>query len=275
MADEVVVEKVETKVPAAEGDKKPEAKVETNIEGDEEKKEEVVQTEEQKEQERLKQEAKTAKQTKLDKRFKELTGNVKALKENVNSWVEILEEATGEPAPKRTDYKTDAEHNEAMNEYKDKIRNAKLNVQKAEKDVGKAETLYVEALGGTWEERITLTLEDFPDYKEVVSKADMDLTPTMQKTILRLGPQVAYALAKDPELAQNIFEMSPEEQILELGALNSKVQTGRKVVPAVEKEKVAPNDPPKGAVKGDKAPAKKELGDLDYEAFRKARGFKK
>lgn len=251
---------------------KPTTKVETtSSEGEDEGTKETakVLTEEEKEQARLDQENRTKKQSRLDRRFKELTGKVKAKEAEVQSWREALREVTGEAPPDREDYRTPEDYNAAVEEYREKIRGPKTMLEQAERDHGKAESEYVSALVESWNDKIEAAADELPDYQKVVKAAKVPMTSVMTKAILRspVGPHIAFYLAQNQEEAYEILDLPADEQILEIGRLESKVQSGRKVVPGKTKTK-SPNPPPSGVgPKGDIAPSKKDPKDMSLEEF--------
>lgn len=274
MADEVVKNQEDTKIPVVEG-KIPDTKVENNIE-EGENKEEVVLTEEQKEEERLKQEDKTKKQSRLDKRFKDLTTKVKVAESTVNSWRETLQELAGEAPPVKSEFKTTEEYQAAVEEYREKIRGPKAQFDQAIRETNKAETELNKALYESWDEKMDTIADEIPDYEAVVKRAKVPLAPATLKAILssNVGPQIVYFLAKNQETAHDLNELTSEQQILEIGRLESKVQGGRKVVPTKTENKKDPPNPPPGQTvpKGERAPSKKDPGQMnleEYSAWRK------
>lgn len=264
--DEIIDSKVEIKSLETK-EINSESKVESIAEG--EKKEEVAKTEEQKETERVEQENREKKQSRLDRRFKDLTTKVRSAESQVHSWMETLQEITGETPPTRKDYANDAEYGEAVTDYREKIRNAKNNLANAQKEYGKVEQESDKALIEAWDDKIDTAVKEMPDYEKVVKSANVPMHPSAQKAILRskIGPNIAYHLAKNPDIAMDLYELPIEEQILEIGRLESKVQIGRKVVPIKEKSKEDPNPPPSGTIKGDKHPSKKQPGDMSLEEY--------
>lgn len=274
MADETVKNQEDTKIPATEG-VVPDVKVEkTNEEG--ESKEEVVLTEEQKEEERLTQDDRAKKQSRLDRRFKDLTTKVKVAESTVNSWRETLQEIAGEAPPVKSDFKTAEEYQAAIEEYREKIRGPKTQLEQAIRETGKAESELTKALYESWDEKMETIADEIPDYEAVVKRAKVPLAPATLKAILtsKIGPQIVYFLAKNQETAHDLNELTPEQQILEIGRLESKVQGGRKVVPfKTEKQKDPLNPPPGSTVpKGEKALSKKDPGQMsleEYTAWRK------
>ena len=76
-------------------------------------------------------------------------------------------------------------------------------------------------------------------------------------------------MATNQEEALDLYELSPEEQILEIGRLESKVQSGRKVVPATKSKSKEPNPPAGSSVKADgTAPSKKDPSKMSFDEFR-------
>lgn len=269
MADEVVKNQDETKIPDAEGST-PEAKVDNT--GDEgEQNGEIVLTEEQKEEERLQQEEKTKRQSRLDKRFQVLTTRVKVAESTVNSWKETLQEIAGEEPPVKSEFKSEEEYRAAIEEYREKIRGPKTQLDQAIRETNKAETELTKALYESWDEKMETIADEIPDYESVVKRAKVPLAPATLKAILtsKVGPQIVYFLAKNQETAYDLNDMTSEQQILEIGRLESKVQNGRKVVPLkTGKQKDPPNPPPGQTVpKGDNAPSKKDPGQMSLEEF--------
>ena len=267
---EVTTDKVVTKVENAN--------TEGEGEGEGEGEEVVKQIEEQKEQARIEQENHSKKQSRLDRRFKELTSKVHSREADVQSLRETLTEVTGEAPPERSDFKNPEEFRDAVDTYRDKIRGPKALLDQAEKDQGKAEAEYNKALVETWNDKVDEAVKDMPDYEKVVKAANIPMKAGVLKAVMRspVGPQIAYYLANNQEEAHELISLTVEEQILEIGRLESKVQTGRKVAPDT-KEKASPNPPTGSKVIGDKAPTKKSPENMsleDYAAWRKKGGGK-
>ena len=68
-----------------------------------------------------------------------------------------------------------------------------------------------EAIERSWQERITATEADHADWREVIEGSKLPISPTMDGFILdsEIGPKVLYHLCKNPDLAKQVFEMSP------------------------------------------------------------------
>jgi hypothetical protein len=269
MADEVI-DTSNTEVPEVVETTKVE-----NIEGDEERK--VEKTEEEKQIEKTEQEQKEKKQSRLDRRFKELTSKVKTAESQVASWAETLRELTGEAPPVRTEFATQEDYQDAVSDYREKIRGPKTMLEQSQREHVKAETELTNTLIEAWDAKIEAVKAEHPDYEEVVSAAKVPMLPMTQKAILRspLGANIAYYLATNQDEALDLYELSPEEQILEIGRLESKVQTGRKVVPATRVQQKEPNPPPGSSVKAEQASRKKDPANMsldEFAAWRKAGG---
>lgn len=266
MADEVV-ETSKTEIPAAEG-KIPEVKVEI-IEGEEQEK--VEKTEAEKEQEKAEHEKQEKKQSRLDRRFKDLTTKVRTAEAQVYSWSETLREITGEAPPIRSEFATAEEYQDAVNDYREKIRGPKTMLEQSQREHARADSELSNALIETWDAKIDAVKVEHPDYTEVVSAAKVPMHPMTQKAILRspLGANIAYYLATNQDEAMDLYELSPEEQILEIGRLESKVQSGRKVVPATKTKQNEPNPPAGSSVKAEgAASSKKDPSKMSFDEFR-------
>lgn len=265
MADEVV-DTSKTEIPVVEVDKTI-PKVE-NIGGD--NTETVEKTEAEKEQEKSEQEKREKKQSRLDRRFKDLTSKVRNAESQVHSWAETLRDITGEAPPIRSEFATLEGYNDAVNDYREKIRGPKTMLEQSKRDHAKADSEFNNALIESWDDKIDAVKAEHPDYTEVVSAAKVPMHPMTQKAILRspLGANIAYYLATNQDEALDLFDLSPEEQILEIGRLESKVQTGRKVAPATKIKQKEPNPPAGSSVKAETPISKKDPSKMTFDEFR-------
>lgn len=265
MADEVVDKN--TKIPETKVEN-TEVKVEETKEG--EQKEEVVKTDEEKQQEQEVKNRQEARQSRLNRRFKDLTSNVRAAETRVTSLAEILEEVTGEAPPVRKSYANEEEYTYAMRDYRDKVRTAENNLKAAQKEHGKASEESDKALVENWPRKVAEFKKLEPDYDKIVGPSKVPMHPMTQKAILRsdVGPAIAIYLARNEDIAEDLFDLPIEEQLLEVGKLATKVQSTRKVVVETkEKIKEDPNPPPTSTVKGEKPVSKKPPGDMNLEEF--------
>lgn len=215
------------------------------------------------------QDEKVRKQSRLDKRFKELTGKVKASLQEVQAWKESLREVTGQEPPDRTKFNTLEEYHEAVEDYRDTIRTPKVMLQQAERTADKVSTEYSKALTESWNAKVAAASDELPDFHEVVGSVEVPLAnvtlAALQKS--NVGPQVAYYLATNEDVAEELSSMSPEDQLLEIGRLESRVQAGRKVVPAKVVQTKAPIPPPTAPLRGTAPTRAKSPGDMSLKEF--------
>lgn len=267
MAEETVVDSKETKVPEGATDEKVVTKVEdTKLEGEEDKGEEGTEDKGEDHEE-------PKKDSRLNRRFKDLTTKIRTKEADVRTWSETLAEVTGEAPPVRSDFKTPEEFKDAVDDYRDKVRSHKTNLDKAQKDLGKANAEYTSELVSAWDTKVEVATKDLPDYKKVVAASKVPFSSEVLTAIMASskGPQIAYYLAKNEDVAYDILDLPANEQLLEIGKLESKVQSPRKAVGEKTKTKEPPNEPPSKQIKAEKATTKKAPGDMSLEEFQKWR----
>lgn len=250
-ADSTVVEtEVEKTEPTIEGD---EGKVESGVEDD------------------TKQE-KAKRQSRLDRRFSELTNKVRSAGMDAQTWRETLTEATGKEPPDRADYADQEDYFSAIEDYREAIRGPKTMLQQAEREEQKAHTELQDTLMEKWDDKVAEL--NIPNFQAIVSKADLPISTTLQNAILKHkdGPRIVYYLATHIETARELVSLPIEEQILELSEIASKkVQAGRNVVPVEDEEDDSPALPPSRSVKAEVQTVKLKPESMSLEQFTKWR----
>lgn len=86
-----------------------------------------------------------------------------------------------------------------------------------------------------WATRVAEAKEKYPDYAEVAFNKELPLTPVMANAILKhkLGTDIAYELGKNPDEAERIAKLDAMEQVMEIGAIASRIAAK---APAVDKD---------------------------------------
>lgn len=112
----------------------------------------------------------------------------------------------------------------------------------------------------------------YPDYDEVIASIDseQDAIPEgLALTIIELdnGPDVAYHLAKDPELTAKLKEMSPLRAIAELGRISDKLTAKTEEPPKPKTAAPAPIKPVATGTTKSAVP----LAEMPYSEYKKAR----
>jgi hypothetical protein len=134
--------------------------------------------------------------------------------------------AAAEPTikvPKRDDFKSDAEFDEAMFDYRYQVRRAKEAndaAQRAQNDrLKQNHENYVAAVGEF--------KETHDDWNDVVNQK-IPITESVYLTIQELenGPAVTYYLGKHPAYAEKLAGMSPLAAVVEVGRLSDRLKTG-------------------------------------------------
>lgn len=123
----------------------------------------------------------------------------------------------------------------------------------------------------SWQQRQKQAAKRYDDFVEVTMSDDLTITPIMAEAIKDsdLGPDVAYYLGKNPDLAEKIARMNPAAQVRELGKIEARLESNKEPVKRPSKAP-APIDP----IGGGKA-SSDDLGTMSqaqYEAMRKKQG---
>lgn len=119
--------------------------------------------------------------------------------------------ATVEPNPE--DYDSDVEFMRAA---------ARFEVQQQQATTATEREQIIR--GALWEAKIEAVIEALPDFAKVVGESQLDVT-NIREAIMESarGPELAYHLATNPDLAKRLNEMSPLKAALELGKLETQL----------------------------------------------------
>lgn len=90
----------------------------------------------------------------------------------------------------------------------------------------------------TWNSRVSQVRVEMPDFDEVIESSGVSISQPMAEAIMEsdVGPKVAYYLARNPDLAEEIAEMSPAQIHRAIGRIEAKLETE----PLVKKQSSAP-----------------------------------
>lgn len=110
---------------------------------------------------------------------------------------------------------------------------ADQRLMKAQEEWGKksqAEREYQESANTveSWNKRLGKATTEIPDLTEVLEASDAPMPPHVGRAIMDsdMGPQVAYWLAKNPEEAERIAELSPLAAVKAIGRIEEKIEAG-------------------------------------------------
>jgi hypothetical protein len=126
--------------------------------------------------------------------------------------------------PKREKFKSDAEFEEAMFDYRYQLRRAREGAQEAVK----AQEARLKQNFTNYQSGVADFKEEHDDWEDVVNSE----TPINESTYLSVielgedGPAVTYYLGKHPDYARKLAEMSPHSAAMEVGRLSARLKTG-------------------------------------------------
>lgn len=240
--------------------------------------------EEQAEQERLEQERRhpklTRRQRAVDKATRQLQDELRQTKERLAQ----LEgkspkaEAVKQPeAPKRESFKSDAEFDEALFDWRYKMRRAKEQTE----SVIAAQN---DRLKENWEgyrAQVEEFRETHDDWEEVVNQA----IPIHESVYLAVqeqenGAEVTYYLGKHPDYARKLAEMTPLSAVMEVGRLAARLsaktgaphrdEAGGEVKPKPRARIPEPVKPVSTSATSSTLTSKEAAAKRDFRAFKAA-----
>ena len=134
-----------------------------------------------------------------------------------------------------TDYKVD----QRLGEEKQKAVQAKVQAEK-------------EQVLNTWSERVTQAKASIPNFEQVVKSADMTVINEVRDSIFEsdVGPQLLYHLADNPEFVEKLQGMTPAAQLRQIGKLEAMFEK-QDSKPVVQRSRAsAPITPIRSAANG-------------------------
>lgn len=166
--------------------------------------------------------------------------------------------------PRLEDFQTDAPYMQAVADQ----AVAKAQLALIDKQVAAARCRAADSAEEAWHERTSSFRERVPDFDAVAHNPNLKITPIMSDAIREsdLGAEVAYYLGKNPHEAARIASLPPVSQATAIARLETRVS---KTLPSLTK---APA-PAATTLKGGNAGGQKRLEDMNFDEYRKARGF--
>lgn len=134
-----------------------------------------------------------------------------------------------------TDYKVD----QRLGEERQKAVQAKVQAEK-------------EQVLNTWSERVNQAKAAMPDFERVVKSADMTVINEVRDSIFEsdVGPQLLYHLADNPEFVEKLQGMTPAAQLRQIGKLEAMFEK-QDSKPVVQRSRAsAPITPIRSAANG-------------------------
>lgn len=209
----------------------------------------------------------------VQKRIDELTRKAHEAEREAAFWREQAAKSqapsTDATKPARDDFATDADYFEALADYKAEQKVSEFRKQQQAEALNKAEQTQTATRFELYQERVAASLEAIPDYAEVVGASDVPAAPHVLESILDSdsGPQLAYHLAKNPELAEQLNAMTPVQAAREIGRLEAQLaQPKTETTPPKRTTNApAPINPVRGS-NGQFSKAPEQMSDAEWYA---------
>jgi hypothetical protein len=161
----------------------------------------------------------------------------------------VVEQKPAEPSkfPSLADFEYDeARHAQAVIEYtRNEARREAENVLKAERDRQAAEKRTQ-----TWKEKADEFAKSKPDFNELITDPTLPITAEMAEAVQEseIGPELAYHLASNRDVAEQVARLSGSQLALALGRIEGRLlaqkETAARPAPVPQITK-APAPPPK------------------------------
>ena len=142
------------------------------------------------------------------------------------------------PKPKRAEYTDPDDYDDALAEW---ASNKALKELKAEEAKAKQEEKTKKVIAD-WQKRLDKAKADMPDFEEMMQSSKAAVSDPARDAIIEsdFGPQIAYSLASDDELAENVTNMKPADQLKWIGRQEDKFERQAEAAKEKEEEKPEP-----------------------------------
>jgi hypothetical protein len=221
--------------------------------------------------------------SKIQKRIDELTHARHAAEREAARWRAIAEgtqKAT--PAPQAHEFASDEEYQAALLDHRIDERARQQAAANAKQAAEQYQQDAESTIDATYDQRAQEAAARIPDFVDVVSKADIQITHDMLKALKSSaqGPDIVYELAKNPAEAQRIASLPAAQMFMELGALGAKAaaKAGATAAPAAAPASAArtTSAPPpvstSGAASAPPSTDPATMSQPEYEAWRRQQG---
>ncbi len=190
----------------------------------------------------------------VQKRFDELTRKAHEAAREAAYWREVATKqsasSTDAPKPARDAFGSDDDYFEALADWKTGQKLSEYRKQQQAESLNKAEQTQTATRFELYQERVSTALDAMPDYEEVVGASDVPAAPHVLESILdsEQGPQLAYHLAKNPDVAERLNAMTPVQAAREIGRLEAQLEKPKADTTPPKRTTSAP--PPINPVRG-------------------------
>lgn len=158
--------------------------------------------------------------------------------------------STDAPKPTKADYPDDEAYFEALADYKAEQKVRQFSQQTQAERAQEAQARQTASQFDLYQERVQQA--DLPDYAEVVGQSDVPAAPHVLESILDsdVGPQLAYHLAKHPDVAERLNAMTPVQAAREIGRLEAAVASPAAAQPTPPAKRTTTAPAPINPVRG-------------------------
>lgn len=182
----------------------------------------------------------------VQKRIDELTRKAHEAEREAAFWREQAAKSqapsTDAAKPARDSFDSDADYFEALADWKAEQKVGEFRKQQQAEALNKAEQNQTATRFELYQERVSTALDAMPDYHEVVGGSDVPAAAHVLESILDSdsGPQLAYHLAKHPDVAQRLNELTPVQAAREIGRLEAQLAQPKTEAPPPKRTTNAP-----------------------------------
>jgi hypothetical protein len=186
-------------------------------------------------------------------------------------------------APKREDFKTDAEYDDALFDYRYQMRRSNEQKEEQKKAFEKAQKDYqarLEQNFKNYQSQVAAFKEEHDDWDEVVNQTDIPIHESVYLAVQEQenGAQVTYYLGKHPDYARRLAELSPLSAVMEIGKLAERLKpassepgaNGRPEKKPTPRPIPEPVRPVSTAATSSTLTSREAAKNRDYKAFKQA-----
>lgn len=212
----------------------------------------------------------------FERRIEKFNQKLSAKEAEIEYWKKVAlgqapeQQSASQPQgkPKFSDYNDIEAYTDALTDWK--LNGALSQVQQ--------QTQFA-TVASTYEQRLSQFKQTTPDFDEVMSEfvadyGDLNIPEVLEVAMESdVGPNMAYYIAKNPEVIDTLAKLPPRRRYIELGKLEEKVRAPKQTAPAPETKKISAAPAPVKPVKGTGKVESLDLSDpnLSYADWLKRR----
>lgn len=165
-----------------------------------------------------------------------------------------------DPRPKRETFDDPQAYDEALIEWSSRRASTAAATEARKESIAAQQKAEQTRIQSEWGEKVAKVADKYPDFEDVAYSAEVPVTFAMSNAILLAdnGPDLAYHLGKNPEVAKRIAALNPVQQAMEMGKLS---------VSLLEKPSVSRAPPPVRPIGTRAAAAAKSPDEMSMEEY--------